>query len=183
MKSKPKSPSATSAREAIRQTRPFRSASQEAVIALLLAAEAVRNRFTALLAGHEEITAQQYNVLRILRGAGAAGLPTLDIVERMIEKTPGITRLIDRLEAARFVERERPDSDRRQVFCRITERGQKLLRELDAKVDALEEDALASLSKREVTELVALLDRIRNHATRAEEAAPSSPARAPRRTT
>jgi DNA-binding MarR family transcriptional regulator len=178
---KPQRRTAPTAREAIGQTRPFRSAAQEAVVALLLTAEAVRNRFAALLAGHEEITFQQYNVLRILRGAGAAGLPTLEIVERMVEKTPGITRLIDRLEAARLVERERPDSDRRQVFCRITGRGEKLLRELDPKVDALDDDALASLSKREVTGLVALLDRIRNHATRAGEAASPPPARAPRR--
>ena len=182
MKPKAKRPAASTTREAIRQTRPFRSVAQEGVIALLLAAEALRNRFAALLAGHEEITPQQYNVLRILRGAGTAGLPTLDIVERMVEKTPGITRLIDRLEAAHLVERERPDSDRRQVFCRITERGEKLLRELDPEVDALDDDALASLSKREVTELVALLDRIRNHAAQADEAAPPPTARARRET-
>lgn len=181
MKPQAKRPAASTAREAIRQTRPFRSAAQEAVIALLLAAEAVRNRFAALLAGHEEITPQQYNVLRILRGAGAAGLPTLDIVGRMIEKTPGITRLIDRLEAARLVERERPASDRRQVFCRITARGERLLRDLDPEVDALDDVVLACLSKREVAELVALLDRIRNHATQAEEAATPPPVRARRK--
>jgi DNA-binding MarR family transcriptional regulator len=164
--SKPKTSGARSVQQAIRQTRPFRSAAQEAVVALLLTAEAVRNRFADLLAGHEEITFQQYNVLRILRGAGADGLPTLEIVERMVEKTPGITRLIDRLEATRLVERERREDDRRQVFCRITARGAKLLASLDPAVDALDDDALSMLSKSELTALVALLDRIRNHATR-----------------
>jgi len=172
----------TNTQEAIRQTRPFRSNAQEAVVALLLAAEAVRNRFAALLAGREEITLQQYNVLRILRGAGAAGLPTLEIVERMVEKTPGITRLIDRLEAAGLVGRERQASDRRQVFCRITARGAKLLRDLDPPVDALDDDALSPLSRTERTALVALLDRIRNHATREEASASTPPPRAARRT-
>jgi DNA-binding MarR family transcriptional regulator len=171
----------STAQQAIRQTRPFRSAAQEAVVALLLAAEAVRNRFAALLAGHEEITFQQYNVLRILRGAGGDGLPTLEIVARMVEKTPGITRLIDRLEAARLVERERPDRDRRQVFCRITARGAKLLQQLDPQVDALDDDSLSPLAKSELTALVALLDRIRNHATRGEETSKSPPSRTPRR--
>jgi DNA-binding MarR family transcriptional regulator len=172
----------TNTQQAIRQTRPFRSVAQEAVIALLLAAEALRNRFAALLAGHEEITVQQYNVLRILRGAGAGGLPTLDIVERMVEKTPGITRLIDRLEATGLVARERREGDRRQVFCRITARGAKLLRDLDPSVDALDDDVLSNLSKSELTALVALLERIRNHATREEATAPTPPPRSARRT-
>ena len=61
------------------------------------AADLVRRRVTCVLEPHD-ITGQQYNVLRILRGAGAEGLPTLEIAQRMIEQTPGITRLIDRLE-------------------------------------------------------------------------------------
>ena len=77
------------------------------------------------------ITQQQYNVLRILRGAGEKGLPTLEIADRMIEETPGITRLIDRLELKRLVTRERSATDRRQVFCRITPDGLTLLARLD----------------------------------------------------
>ena len=154
---------ATTVQEAIKQTKPFKSASQEAAIALLLAAEALRNRLAEPLAEHGKITLQQYNVLRILRGAGTAGLPTLEIVERMIEKTPGITRLIDRLEEKRLVERYRLDRDRRQVFCRFTDAGQELLAELDDTVDAVDGEVLSCLSKQELVELIALLNRVRDH--------------------
>jgi len=105
---------------AIQQTKPFASKRQEGTIALFLTAEAVRWRFARLLASRGELTVQQYNVLRILRGAGAVGLPTLSIVERMIEHTPGITRLIDRLESKGLVTRSRAAEDRRQVLCRIS---------------------------------------------------------------
>lgn len=163
-----KARAATTVQQAIRQVRPFRSAQQEAVIALLLTAESVRNRFAEAIAGHEQITFQQYNVLRILRGAGADGLPTLEIVERMVEKTPGITRLIDRLEGAQLVERVRGDGDRRQVFVRITARGLALLAELDPRIDALDASVLGCLGRRDLAAFVALLQRVRNH----QEAAP-----------
>jgi DNA-binding MarR family transcriptional regulator len=153
----------TTVQEAIGQTRPFRSAEQECLIALLLTTEAVRNRLAELLARHGRITLQQFNVLRILRGAGDAGLPTLEIVERMIEKTPGITRLIDRLEQKKLVERYRLERDRRQVWCRATSKGSELLRELDAPVDALDEKALGCLARRELAELLDLLNRVRHH--------------------
>ena len=154
---------ATTTQEAIRQTRPFRSAGQEAIVALFLASEALKNRVAKVIAARDDITLQQYNVLRILRGAGADGLPTLEIVERMIEQTPGITRLIDRLEAKRFVERYRLERDRRQVWCRLTAGGAALLADLDAPMDALDSTALDCLSAREVTTLIGLLARIRNH--------------------
>ena len=81
----------------IRQNRPFRSRSQEASLGLFRTADLLRRRFHAVLEP-KGITQQQYNVLRILRGAGDGGLPTLTIAERMVERTPGITRLLDRLE-------------------------------------------------------------------------------------
>src|SRR5689334_14784834 len=117
--------------EAIRQSKPFASRRQEGALALLLTAEAVRWRFAKLLESRGELTMQQYNVLRILRGAGGDGLPTLSIVERMIENTPGITRLIDRLETKGFVRRVRAAKDRRQVLCRITPRGLSELKALE----------------------------------------------------
>ena len=73
----------------IKQTRPFRSTAQEAGIALLRTTDLVRRRMSAVLEA-EDVTVQQYNVLRILRGAGPEGLPTLEIAERMIERTPGM---------------------------------------------------------------------------------------------
>ena len=154
---------ATSAREAIGQTRPFKSAGQEATIALLLAAEAVRGRYFDLLAEHPKITLQQYNVLRILRGAGSSGLPTLAIAERMIERTPGICRLLDRLESRGFVTRERSRDDRRQVVCRISKSGLRLLADLDDSIDRTDAEAVAALSESEIRSLIRLLDRVRIH--------------------
>lgn len=155
---------ADTVQEAIGQTKPFRSLGQEGILALFLAAEAIRRPFERLLAEHGELTLQQYNVLRILRGAGEAGLPTLEIGVRMIEHTPGITRLIDRLEEKGLVTRARSDADRRQVVCRISARATKLLKELDAPMNALDDESLSELSRGELTTLIQLLNRVRKHA-------------------
>jgi DNA-binding MarR family transcriptional regulator len=144
----------------IKQTRPFPSAAQEAAVALLRTADVV-NRLLDTAIEREGITGQQYNVLRILRGAGDKGLPTLEIAERMIEETPGITRLIDRLETKKLVSRERCATDRRQVFCRITAAGLALLARLDEPVRARSDQALRNLSKKDVAQLIELLDRTR----------------------
>ena len=144
----------------IRQTKPFRSSGHEAVLGLLRTADVVRRRLAPLVES-SGITAQQYNVLRILRGAGAAGLPTLEIAERMIERTPGITRLVDRLEEQGFVARERSVSDRRVVACRITAAGLKILTGLDDPVDAADSAAVAMLTREDQRQLVRILDAIR----------------------
>src|SRR5204863_9342501 len=102
----------------IRQRKPFRSPTQEAVVGLLRSTDRVR-RARAGVVEPRGITLQQYNVLRILRGARPRGLPTLEIAARMVEHAPGITRLLDRLEAKTLVRRQRPAGDRRQVVCRI----------------------------------------------------------------
>ena len=107
------------------------------------------------------ITVQQYNVLRILRGAGREGLPTLEIAERMIQQTPGITRLIDRLEDKKLVTRRRQTDDRRCVYCTITAAGLDILSHLDRPVLKAGEAALSSLNAKEVAQLVELLDRTR----------------------
>ena len=149
-------------REEIRQTRPFPSPPQEVLVALLRTADLI-GRFVDDLIEDNGITGQQYNVLRILRGAGEKGLPTLDIAERMIEQTPGITRLIDRLEEKGLVTRERCATDRRQVFCRIGSAGLALLERLDGPVMNAAGEAFGGLKRAEVTQLIALLDRTRDH--------------------
>jgi DNA-binding MarR family transcriptional regulator len=154
---------AATTKDAIGQQKPFRSLGHEGVIALLLAAEAVRWRFAQLFASHGELTAQQYNVLRILRGAGDDGLPTLEIGQRMVEHTPGVTRLLERLEEKDLVRRGRSGDDKRQVLCRITQRGRKLLEELDAPVSELEDASFSCLSKAELSTLNSLLNRVRRH--------------------
>lgn len=144
----------------IKQTRPFRTTAQEAGIALLRTTDLVRRRMSAVMEA-EDVTVQQYNVLRILRGAGPEGLPTLEIAERMIEQAPGITRLLDRLEAKGLVSRERCPTDRRQVTCRIAKPGLALLAALDPMVDALDDSMLGNLTRTELKQLIHLLDRIR----------------------
>lgn len=147
--------------EEIQQTRPFRSPGTEAVLALFRTADAVRRYFERVLqpAG---VTLQQYNVLRILRGAGPEGLPTLAIAERMIEAAPGITRMIDRLEGRGWVTRERDAADRRQVICRLTRSGAKLLADLDETVNEADDRCLEMLSEGELEELIRLLDKVRS---------------------
>jgi len=156
-------PKAPTVREAIRQAKPFQSRRQEGVLALLLTGEAVRWRLAQRLSSRGELTLQQYNVLRILRGAGPQGLPTLAIVERMIENTPGITRLLDRLEAKKLVARVRSAEDRRQVLCRITERGLEALAALDPTMDEFDQAALGPLTATEVATLIRLLNKVRIH--------------------
>jgi len=142
-------------------------------MAVFLAAEAVRRPFALRIEEHSGLTPQQYNVLRILRGAGEQGLPTLEIPERMIEQAPGITRLIDRLEKRKWVQRERSDKDRRQVICRITKSGLALLAQIDEFIKGKDEEIVAMLSEKETRLLIDLLNRVR--AGQAGFTSPTSP--------
>lgn len=144
----------------IKQTKPFPSRSQEAGVALLRTADLVRRHVLGVLDPHG-LSAQQYNVLRILRGAGEVGLPTLEIATRMVEHAPGITRLLDRLETKGLVRRERCKADRRQVLCFISEDGLALLGRLDAPILEADRRALGSLAPGEIEELLRLLDAVR----------------------
>lgn len=127
---------------------------------LLRTSDVVRQRISAVVEPYG-ITLQQYNVLRILRGSGSRGLPTLDIAKRMIERAPGITRLLDRLERKRLVKRERCPSDRRQVLCSISPRGLALLERLERPVLAADESWGRRLGARQVSLLIRLLDAVR----------------------
>ncbi len=140
--------------------RPARTQTSAAYSALLSAADRVRARFEAVCAPFD-ITGQQYNVLRILRGAEPDGLPTLTIAERMIERTPGITRMVDRLEAKGLVEREVRPHDRRCVYCRITPKGLGLLEAMDEPVDGVNHTAFAGLNEKELERLITLLEKTR----------------------
>jgi len=150
---------AEGARRALRMTRPFRSRSQQAAISLLVAAERLRNSITRIVEPFG-VTHQQYNVLRILRGVHPDPLPTLEIGVRMIESTPGVTRLLDRLESKGWVRRDRCTEDRRQVHCRITPAGLALLEELDPAIDLVDERIAVVLDPQEIDSLVSLLDEV-----------------------
>jgi MarR family transcriptional regulator, organic hydroperoxide resistance regulator len=149
----------------LRQRRPFSSRGVESVIAVLRTADLLRRRLSQASAPHG-ITFQQYNVLRILRGAGEEGLPTLAIAERMVEQTPGVTRLVDRLVAKGLAARGRAESDGRVVLCRLTAEGRSLLGRLDPEMEAAAEAGVAMLRGKEKTSLLQLLAAIREGSRR-----------------
>jgi DNA-binding MarR family transcriptional regulator len=144
----------------LRQSKPFPSNREEAFVGLLRTADVLRWRVSEVLEP-EGITLAQFNVLRILRGAKETGLPTLEIGARLVEQSPGITRLVDRLEIAGLVRRERPRADRRQVLCHIEKKGLALLARLDTTVPQASEVLFAGLSSVDIDQLVASLDAIR----------------------
>jgi DNA-binding MarR family transcriptional regulator len=147
--------------EEIHQTRPFHGPGHEAAVTLRRTV-AVLERSYAPLFESVGLTAPQYNVLRILRGAGSAGLPTLAIRDRLVDLSPGITRLVDRLESEGYVTRDRDGDDRRQVTCRITPAGTALLAKLDRPIDQADQAVVANLSAGEQRTLVRLLDIVRS---------------------
>jgi DNA-binding MarR family transcriptional regulator len=155
-----------SIKEEIKQTRPFRSRSQEAVIALLRTAHLLRRRFEAITE-REGITSQQYNVLRILRGAKTP-LPTMEISSRMIETSCGITRLITTLEEKGLVRREQWEGDRRHMLCQITPSGLRLLERLDDDMNGLDESAAGSIDDATLDLFTSTLSEIR-HSVSSEE--------------
>ena len=133
------------------------SRQQDAAVSILRTANYV-DRFCSPVFDQHGITSQQFNVLRILRGAGLGGLPTLEVAEKMIEQAPGITRLLDRLEKKKLVRRERPSDNRRQVLCYVTKPGLDLLQELDAPFRSKVNQALHRLDESEIEELIRLLE-------------------------
>src|ERR1700746_621560 len=149
-----------SLRKEIRQTKPFESPTQEAILSVYRTSDVLQRLFVKLVEPHG-ISLQQYNVLRILRGAGKEGTPTLDIADRMIEKTPGITRLLDKLEAKHLVRRKRCPEDRRQVLCWITDAGLNLLSQLDKPLVQSGSSAVECLNQAEIRRLIAILGKLR----------------------
>ena len=158
----------------LKQTRPFKSRGQEATIALLRTASVI-NRALERVVEPAGLSLATYNALRIVRGAGTSGIPTLAIRERMIDEGTTITRLLDKLEAAGLIRRERSLPDRRQVLCFVTPEGRRLLDSLDPKVDALDEEVTGELSETRLGTFIDLLDDIRQ--ANAERGAPRHTAR------
>lgn len=137
------------------------SPQQEAFLSIVRAEVALTDAVEAVLAPHG-LSATQYNVLRILRGAGDEGLPTLAVRDRLVEEAPGITRLIDKLESAKLVRRDRTGRDRRTVRCHITPAGLELLEKADEHVRGIQTIVAAGLpDEADRVQLVELLARLR----------------------
>jgi DNA-binding MarR family transcriptional regulator len=150
--------SATLQRE-IKKKRPFELPEQEAMLNILRTADQLQIRFTRLFRRFN-LTPQQYNVLRILRGEGRP-LPILEIASRMITVVPGITGLVDRLEAASLVERKRCDNDRRVIYVAIAPQAIEILGEIDEPLEALHKETLGHMTGEELATLSRLLEKAR----------------------
>jgi DNA-binding MarR family transcriptional regulator len=148
-------------RQIIKQRKPFASLEQEVFLEVLRTGHALVHDLVELLKPYG-LTQPQYNVLRILRGAGAAGLPTGEVGDRMVaSREPDVTRLLVRMEARGLVARERRSDNRRFVTVRITRDGLKALKALDAPVAAMHATQLRHMSRRELEQLAELLERAR----------------------
>lgn len=144
----------------LKQTVPFPSVGEEAVLGVLRTADVLRRAFSAILEPFG-VSLQQYNVLRILRGAGEQGIPTLEIIDRMIEHSPGITRLIDRLAEHGWAERSRCAADRRVVYCRITAGGLALLDRVEAPLQGAHAALVQGIPTERLEMLASLLEELR----------------------
>jgi DNA-binding MarR family transcriptional regulator len=140
----------------IRQTKPFRTLEEEVYVALRLTAQLLEEPWARFLR-QERISPSQYNLLRILRGAGVEGRTMSEIAERMINRDPDATRLADRTIQMGLVRRVRDDQDRRVVRLFITPAGLDLLARLDDCVDLFLKQALAGLKPKQLATLRDLL--------------------------
>jgi len=145
----------------LKQKVPFSSREQEAYLSLLRTTDALQSSVEARLKEFG-LTGTQYNALRILRGAGADGLPCSEVGERMITRDPDITRLLDRLQKRGLVERIRCKRDRRVVYGKITAAGLKLLRELDEPLEKHGREMLRHVGQAKLKQLIELLEKVRD---------------------
>ena len=144
----------------LKQNRRFASHEQEVLLGLQIAAARIMEPWEKFLKSSAQLTPNQYNVLRILRGSHPTRLPCGDIAERMIARDPDITRLVDRLGRRGLVTRSRSRQDRRVVEVGITEKGLHVLQSLDGHVDRFPKAMLGHLGLKKLEQLVALLETI-----------------------
>ena len=144
----------------IKQKRPFSSVQEEVVLAIMRTSDEVVVPINNVLRT-ANISASQYNILRILRGAGEDGLPCGEIGERMVRRDPDLTRLLDRLETSDLVVRSRDTRDRRIVRASITNEGLALLASLEAPMQEGLKRALAHVPVARLRTLLEILEEVR----------------------
>lgn len=141
----------------LKQTKPFASREEEVYLSIQLTAERLWWGVNETLR-QADLTHTQYNVLRILRGAGETGASCSEISERLVTKDSDITRLLDRLEARGLISREREQKDRRIIIARITDDGLRLLECLDKPIQQCHRRHLGHLGDKQLATLSKLLD-------------------------
>jgi DNA-binding MarR family transcriptional regulator len=141
------------------EQREFSGESDEAVVSVLVAADHLDQQLSAVITAHG-VTADQYNVLRILRGVHRQGHPRHEIARRMIHPAPDVTRMLDRLLRRKLITRARDPRDGRLSVARITPAGLALLKRIDPEVEEVQQHATAMLTPAERKELVRLCERL-----------------------
>ncbi len=147
-------------KDEIQQKKPHASLEEEALLNIVRTADALTRDFEDLLKPHG-LTGTQYNLLRILRGAGKRGATCSEIGERAIKKDPDITRLVDRMEKRGLVNRSRDGRDRRVVTTSITAEGLRKLDELEGPINKIPIQQFQGLSKQKILELIQTLETLR----------------------
>lgn len=137
----------------------FKNIEEEAILNLFIASNYLHSKVDALC-GNFDITLAQFNVLRILKGAHPNGYPRGEIISRMVEPSPDVTRLIDRLIKEGLVERFNSEKDRRLSIARITKKGINLLKRINPEVDKFISDYSSTLNKKEKETLSALCEQL-----------------------
>ncbi|MBM3992817.1 MAG: MarR family transcriptional regulator [Planctomycetes bacterium] len=146
----------TTATRPARKQRRFDSLEQEAFLCLWRTYDRLR-AFEDELFAEYDLTPQQYNALRLLRGAHPEKIATLDLAKRLVSRAPDITRLLDKLESRGLIERDRPADNRRVVWIGITGAGMTLLAQLHEPLQECHRRQLGHLSRKQLADLVALL--------------------------
>ena len=140
-------------KEKLKQQKEFKSLSQEALLSLYVASVHMRQLSESIFKKYG-LTSSYYNVLRILRGAPENGYPRCEIIDRMIDPAPDVTRLIDQLVKRGWVIRQRSEEDRRVSLHWVTADGLQLLAVVEDEVDAIQESLAESLGKEDMEHLV-----------------------------
>jgi DNA-binding MarR family transcriptional regulator len=147
---------ASKLQQEIKQGKPFASLREELFLNLSRTSAVVGHRIEQGLRPHG-LSPTQYNVLRILRGAGPVGLCQYEIGDRLVAQMPDVPRIVDRMVKAGWVDRVRGAKDRRMVMTRLTDRGRALVDELDRTMDELTSDIFVGMSEVEMERLNELL--------------------------
>jgi MarR family transcriptional regulator, organic hydroperoxide resistance regulator len=146
--------------EELQQTKPFLHVEEEAFLNIHRTSDLLMQQLLVLLKPYG-LSPTQYNVLRILRGAGETGVTCKDVGSRMLTRDPDITRLLDRLEKRNLVTRNRAKEDRRFVAIQITTEGLDILKQLDEPIVQLQMDVFKAMDEGQVKQLVDLLESVR----------------------
>lgn len=137
----------------------FSNIQQEAVLNIFVCANHLKLKASTMIEKNG-LTFGQYNVLRILKGKYPDGYPRCDIISRMIEPAPDVTRLIDKLEKQKLVDRFHSSGDRRHSIAKITQKGLDLLEKIQVHVDFMDKNLCNNLNEKELKELSRLLEKI-----------------------